>query len=161
MKEYLVIAYGSLLNEDDRHKDGIIVNDKGATKLIGYRFSFDYWSKNRRGGVLNLQKTNNTTDHLYAKIYSMGCESYANVLDRELRKDRTSNYVEVKIGTKFGLASMFIIPEEKIRLTEASDSYVEIVEIGLNENFSGEELQHNLLILKEAVALSHSSQKGQ
>lgn len=133
MKEYLVIAYGSLLNSEDREKDSIVVKDKSTIKLEGYRFAFDHLSIKRNGGVLNLRKTENPTDYVSVKIYTVDSKSYSNIQDREMGKGRTSPYKEIQVETEFGTASLFIIPNDRVNPTPALDWYVDIVKEGFKQ----------------------------
>ena len=169
-----VEIYGSLLNSKEREKalsgKGIMI-ELGKEERIGWKLSFDKYSKTWNEAVLNFVYTGNQSDVYYTSIYEVDDCAYCRIMDREMGKitsNKWKHYEQIKddsyrpkqLDSRFGKTDIFIIPEEGRKLTETCGEakYVKVVRAGIKENYKNMPtmMEANLNVLKRAIEESKS-----
>lgn len=169
---HFVEVYGSLLNSEERKellKHGIF-REVGKIKRIGWKLSFDRFSKNRHEAVFNFVQTKDSNDVFYTTVFEVDEKVYEAMLKREMgnqtaekwkRKEPIpdTSYRPVEIDGPFGKVEIFVIPEEGRQLTPTTHDaeYVQTVKRGIEQSYQGEMNEANLKALYRAVRESNRS----
>lgn len=166
----LVEIYGSLLNSKQRHRTlskGEKMEEIGDIKRVGWKLSFDRYSKEHQEAVLNLVETKNKKEIFYTKVFKVDQKALKAITEREMgpktaRKRQKgelidlNSYRPIKMCSKLGETTIFLIPQEGRRLTATNKraDYVRIVKQGIKRCFEGPKLANNLRMLANAVEQS-------
>lgn len=104
-------------------------------------------------GTLNLRRAGNH-DFPHTLVYEVDDCGYGAVLDLELGPSRSSPYMEAKLETPYGPASFFVVRGDQVMPVPPAHAFMEAVERGYAENLKGDELSHNLEMLRLAADAS-------
>jgi hypothetical protein len=171
-KWYLVEVYGSLLNSNERMKtlsEGGKMEEVGDLERVGWKLSFDRYSKELQEAVLNLVESKSPNDIYYTKVYRVDRKGFDSIMNREMgkktaekwrikRKLPFNSYRPVKLSSEFGKTTIFLIPErERLPTPTINETdYVKTVREGIRESFkcSPDKREANLRMLTSAVEQS-------
>lgn len=169
-EHYLVEIYGSLLNSKERRKTlgktGSI-EEIGDVERVGWKLSFDRYSKKQQAAALNLVESKSPNDIYYTKVYRVDQKGFDAIMKREIGEKTTekwrrkiklpfNSYRPVELSSEFGKTTIFLIPKRE-RLptpTSTETNYVKTVQKGIRESFKRQKQKANLQMLEQAVKQS-------